>query len=174
VRPQHLGEQQPDTARRRVHQSRLPSTYGMTVLGEHMDREPLQQHCRRLFGAHAFGHPDDAVGGQYHLLGVGAGCRHVGRGHQVTDREAGDAGAHGGDGPRQLTPGDVGQLAWVEAASFVGLVIVDADGGDVDEYIAGTGDRCRPFRRPQYLGTAMLVDRDRAHCGFLSGIGAGA
>ncbi len=92
-----------------------------------------------------------------------------GVGDAVADRDLGDAVADGSDHACGLAAGGPGERVGRIGALAAGDVgVVDADGLDLDDGLAGSGRRLGGVLIVQDLGPAGLVDADGLHeCGSL-------
>ena len=96
--------------------------------------------------------------------------------HQVAHPQIGDAGTDRADHSREVPAENMRELdapAAVGAAAEPHLVIrrIDAGGVDVDDDLAGSGDRVGDLGQMQYLRSAMLFEQHRFH-GLISPVQA--
>ncbi len=130
---EHLGEQQPDPAGRRVHQRPRAGAHRERVRREVVRGEPLEQDGRGHLRVEAVGDGHQFPGRDEDLLGVAAGRLLPGDG--LPDGEPLDPGSQRRDPTGALAAEHRGQLEGVDPAAAVGVDEVHAGHRHVDEHL---------------------------------------
>lgn len=150
-----LNRQRPDTTRSCVHQHRLTGREPRTVPQYVPRRQPLDQQRERLPITHSVRYVDHPVHRRDGVFGVPTAGREDGGEHPATVLGPAD----------DLDAGNEGECdaAAVRAVGAMRVGEVHARRTDLDQELAGSGDRSVEFGRDQDLGTAELGDLNGAH-----------
>jgi len=159
-----LAQDEPHTARGRVHQNGVAAGHLVGSPDQELRGEPLEHERRGLLIGNTARYTHHALDGHVAHFAVGARRgKHVG--HALTDTHTAHAAPERENDARRLAPESARQAHRIEPGPVVDVDVVHADRGVTDLHLARGGLTGIELLEVQNLGSAVVVDAYRERHG---------